>query len=109
MFSVLRFFFRFLGCLLIATAVVALIADGSRSIAQSTLSILTAGELWQLVSSATYKDMVEAVSADPAFAFLSAILLYVLSGPVWVVFSVLGMASLWLGRRRFEKASALAF
>lgn len=46
MVAFIRFIFRLAGCSLLAAAMVAAIADGSKSIARSEISFLPLGSLW---------------------------------------------------------------
>lgn len=105
MFTVLRFFMRGVGCFLLAAALVAIIADGSRTIAQSELALLSAGEFWSGISSESLA-WVRSILQQSAVPFLGDIVFQnVLNWPLWLVCSLMGFLCLWLGQSRKRSGS----
>lgn len=103
----IRFLFRFVGFWLLAGGFVALIVDGTRSIAASTLTFTATGDAWYALAPDSL-DHVEA-SARGASQFLwDYALAPVLNAPFFGVLMVLGVLLLLIGRvrerSRFEAA-----
>lgn len=97
--TMLRFLFRFFGLFLFAGAFVALIADGTRSIVDRQLFLTSTDQAIAMFSpdaASRWQDWLAALwppLADPGLAWL-------LAQPAALVFGVLGLAFMAIGRPR---------
>lgn len=100
MISILKFVFRGLGAVLMALAIIAGIADASRSIAESKIILMPLGQVWFEVSPETLNLSQAVVQRYVHPAVWDPVLQTVLTWPAWGVFAGLGLAFMWLGSRR---------
>lgn len=94
----IRFLFRFIGLWLLAGAFVALVIDGTRSVAASRIVLTTVGEAWSVVhrpSLELFRAHVE--GSYPAWAW-DPVAITFLFAPLWAVLGVLGILFALLGR-----------
>ncbi|MDX2159572.1 MAG: hypothetical protein SFW09_23960 [Hyphomicrobiaceae bacterium] len=90
---------------LLIAAVVALVYDGSRTLAGGSGFVVTSLiEHWQAYSPATLEAAKALVAAHIHPQAWEVGVLRVLQLPAWLVIGVLGMALSWIGRRRKEIA-----
>ncbi len=95
--AMIRFLFRFTGFWLMAGAFVALVVDGTRSIAATEIVFTSALAAWTGLSPATF-DMAKAkLTAVSPLAWSSAAL-PVLSLPLFLLLGVVGVVFLAIGR-----------
>lgn len=95
----IRFLFRFIGFWLVAGGFVALIVDGTRSIAASALVFTSAGDAWFALSPGTLERAETSGRASLPFVWNTA-LLPMLSLPAFLLLVVGGIILLALGRVR---------
>lgn len=94
-----RFLFRFAGLWFLAAAFVALVYDGTKSIAGNGLVVSRLGDSWNTVHPASLEQLQPAVENvagwlwDPLFVNL-------LAAPTWLVLGVLGAVLVLLGRKK---------
>jgi hypothetical protein len=96
----MRFLLRFIGLWLLAGAFVALIIDGTASIAGGTIRFNTFGQTWDNIhqdSKPLVKAFVDRRIGD--WLWTSGIQV-VLDQPTWAVLGVLGVILVLLGRRK---------
>jgi hypothetical protein len=96
----MRFLLRFIGLWLLAGAFVALIIDGTASIAGGTIRFNTFGQTWDNIhqdSKPLVKAFVDRRIGD--WLWTSGIQV-VLDQPTWLVLGVLGVILVLLGRRK---------
>jgi len=98
---------RILGLWLVAAALVELVVDATRSIANSVLTITPLGESW-LAQVPSLLAGTEPLTPDDLEAMINpilwnAVLRWLLMLPGWAVFGVVGFALLYAGRRRDER------
>jgi len=96
----IRFILRFFGLLLLAGGFVALIYDGTKTIAGNALVMTPFGDLWRQVhpetlawTQATLERQAPAWVWDPVTVTL-------LTAPAWAVLAVLGALLMLAGRRK---------
>jgi len=96
----IRFFFRFLGLLLLAAAFILVIYDGTKSIAANHFYFTTVRTAWELVNAGSLAAVRPLISPyaggvlwDPGMGAL-------LSAPAWSVLGLLGILLMLLGRRK---------
>jgi hypothetical protein len=103
-----RFFARFLGLLLIAAGFVGLVIDGTRSIANSTMSFTPLGELAFRLFPSSFPLVEPAVTRHVHPFLWDPILLNLFLVPASVLGFVLGALLIWLGRKPEEPIGYLA-
>jgi len=98
------FLARFVGLWLIAGALVALVVDGTKTIAASRLTVTPLGLAWFSVSPSslmrTQEFVQREVEAYIGHWLWDPIMQWILLAPTWVVFGVLGGWLVYIGRRR---------
>ena len=93
-----RFLFRLIGLWLLAGAFVALVIDGTRSVAASRIVLTTVGEAWSVVQRSSLEFFrVHVEGSYPAWAW-DPVAITVLFAPLWAVLGVLGILFALLGR-----------
>lgn len=100
MFSVFKFFFRFSGYIILASALVAVVADASKSIARSELVTVPFGQMWFELSPETLNMAQAAIQRHVSPQLWDPFIQTLLTWPVWVVLAPLGLLLLWMGARR---------
>lgn len=95
----IRFLFRFTGFWLLAGGFVALIVDGTRSIAAAGLVFTSAGDAWFALSPGSLEKAELSGRANIPAIWNTAIL-PLLSLPAFVLLVVLGVAFMSIGRVR---------
>ena len=96
----IRFVFRFIGLWILAAGFVALVRDGTKSIAGNAFFITRLADDWNNVHGASLeqlKALVERYAGAPAWELAS---LYVLGAPTWVVLGVIGSIFILIGRKK---------
>jgi hypothetical protein len=96
----MRFILRFIGLWLLAGAFVALIIDGTASIAGGSIRFNTFGQTWDNIHQDS-KPVLKAFVDRHAGAWLwNSGVQVLLDQPTWVVLGVLGAILVLLGRRK---------
>lgn len=110
MISVVKFLLRILGSFAFAGAVLALISDGSQSIAQNALSMETVAGFWIDLAPSTFETTRQFVLAQPTTGNWGEILFALVSqSPLWVFLCGLGFVMLWLGWSEERREKKLAY
>ncbi|OYX11887.1 MAG: hypothetical protein B7Z15_10965 [Rhizobiales bacterium 32-66-8] len=97
----IRFLFRFLGFWILAGGFVALVVDGTRSIAASSLVLTSARSAWASVAAGSLTQMQTQVAAIAPWAW-SDLLGPALDIPLFAVLAVVGLVFLAVGRRKIR-------
>lgn len=95
-----RFIFRFLGFWLLAGAFIALVYDGTKSIAGNSLFITKLGDTWNAIHSTSLQLLQPAVERHVASFLWDPVIINVLTAPTWAVLGILGALLMLLGRRK---------
>jgi hypothetical protein len=95
----IRFLIRLLGFLVLAAGFVALVIDGTRSIAAGALLITPARESWGAASPDTLERTRELAASIGVPGLADPGLTTVLAQPTFVVLGVLGVLLMLIGRR----------
>lgn len=95
----IRFLFRFIGFWLLAGGFVALIVDGTRSIAASAVVFTSAGDAWYAIAPANLERVEAAGKADMPLLWNHAVA-PLISLPAFLLLVVLGVVLMTLGRVR---------
>ena len=95
-----RFLFRLIGFLLLAVAFIALVLDGTKSIASNKIVTTPLGQTWTDIHSSSLQLLEAAVTRHLAEWLWNPVLLNILTSPTWLVLAVLGVVLLLLGRKK---------
>jgi hypothetical protein len=96
----IRFVFRFIGLWILAAGFVALVRDGTKSIAGNAFFVTAFTEDWNNIhdaSLAAAKALVERYAGPSWWEFVST---YVLARPTWVVLGIIGSIFILIGRKK---------
>jgi len=100
----IAFLARFIGLWLIAGALVALVVDGTKTISASRLTVTPLGLAWYSLSPSslmrTQEFVQREVEAYIGHWLWDPIVQWILMAPTWVVFGVVGVWLVYVGRRR---------
>lgn len=96
----IRFVFRFIGLWILAAGFVALVRDGTKSIAGNAVFVTRLGEDWNNLNSGGL-DALKALADRHAGPWLwEAMSAYVLAAPSWLVLGILGSILMLIGRKK---------
>lgn len=95
----IRFLLRFIGFWLLAGGVVALVVDGTRSIAASQIQFISALSAWSSISPSSLEKAKAALSGLSPVAWADAAAT-MLDLPLFALLCVLGLLLMALGRKR---------
>lgn len=105
----IAFIARFLGLWLIAGAVVAIVIDGTKTIAASTLTVTPLGMSWYAVSPSslvtTQAFVQQRIETYIGHWLWDPLIQWLLMLPTWLVLGVAGMWLVYLGRRRHSRTA----
>jgi hypothetical protein len=96
----IRFLFRLAGLLVLATAFIVLVLDGTKSIAGNRIVMTPLGQTWHDIHATSLVLFQAGVTRHVAEWLWNPVLLNVLTSPTWVVLGVLGAILLLLGRKK---------
>jgi len=96
----IRFFFRFLGLLLLAAAFILVIYDGTKSIAANHFYFTTVRTAWELVNAGSLAAVRPLISPYAGGVLWDPGMVALLSAPAWSVLGLLGILLMLLGRRK---------
>lgn len=106
--SLFKLIFRLAGYSLLAGALLAMIADGSKSIAQSKLILVPLGQFW-FEHAPESLGLAQAAVQRHVNPFLwDPVIQTILTWPIWSVLIPLGLIFLWLGAKRRKRRDAFA-
>ena len=96
----IRFVFRFIGLWILAAGFVALVRDGTKSIAANALIVTNLGRDWNEIHDASLeqlKVLVERYTGPSVWELVSA---YGLGAPTWLVLGIIGSIFILIGRKK---------
>jgi len=96
----IRFVFRFAGLWILAAGFVALVRDGTKSIAGNAVFITRLSEDWNNIHGTSLESLnvlVERHAGPATWEFTSS---WVLGAPTWLVLGILGSIFILLGRKK---------
>jgi hypothetical protein len=100
----IAFLARFLGLWMIAGALVALVIDGTKTIAASSLTTTPLGHAWYLISPAglmrTQEFVQRQIEAYIGHWLWDPLIQWILMAPAWAIIGALGAWLVYMGRRR---------
>ena len=96
----IRFVFRFIGLWILAAGFVALVRDGTKSIAGNAFFVTKLVDDWNNIHGASLeqlKVLVERYAGPPTWELVT---LYVLAAPTWLVLGIIGSLFILIGRKK---------
>ena len=96
----IRFLFRFIGLWILAAGFVALVRDGTKSIAGNAVFITKLADDWNNIQASSLESLKPASSATPALRAGRPSSTYVLAAPTWLVLGVIGSILILIGRKK---------
>jgi hypothetical protein len=100
----IRFVFRFIGLWILAAGFVALVRDGTKSIAGNAVFITKLGDGWTNIHSTSLQLFEAGISrhVEPYVGqwLWDPVMLSILTAPTWVVLGIIGSLFILIGRKR---------
>jgi hypothetical protein len=96
----IRSLLRFIGLLVLAVAFVALIRDGTRTIAGNTVAVTKLGKDWYDIHPNSLLLLQPAIERHVAEWLWNPVTQTILEQPTWLVFGVIGALLVLLGRKK---------
>src|SRR5438045_3752622 len=96
----IRFVFRFIGLWVLAAGFVALVRDGTKSIAGNAVFITRLGEDWTNIHGSSLDALKAVVERYAGPAIWELVSLYLLSAPTWLALGIVGSVFILIGRRK---------
>ena len=96
----IRFVFRFIGLWILAAGFVALVRDGTKSIAGNAIFITRLGEDWNNLHAASQDALNALVTRFSGPAAWELATLYLLAAPTWLVLGIVGSLFMLIGRKK---------
>ena len=96
----IRFLFRFLGLICLATAFILVIYDGTKSIAGNRLFLTSVRALWELVNAGSLQKLKPLIEPYASGFLWDPVMLAILAAPSWSLLGGFGILLLLLGRRK---------
>jgi len=96
----IRFLFRFVGLWILAAGFVALVRDGTKSIAGNAFFVTALTDDWNNIHSASLDQLKALVERYTGPTWWELMSVYVLARPTWVVLGVIGSIFILIGRKK---------
>ena len=96
----IRFLFRFIGLWILAAGFVALVRDGTKSIAGNAVFITKLADDWNNIQASSLESLKTLVERYAGPSGWEAVATYVLAAPTWLVLGVLGSILILIGRKK---------
>jgi hypothetical protein len=96
----IRSLFRLIGVIFLAAGFILLMYDGAKSIADSRIYIYKLGQLWTDIHTSSMQAAQAKVQASLPAQVWDPVITTVLEQPSWLVFGVIGIFFILIGRRR---------
>ena len=96
----IRFLLRFLGLWMLAAAFIFLVYDGAGWVANGVLNSMQVGTLWALIHQSSLLLLQPAVERHVSPWLWNPVIMTVLEQPVWLVFGIIGVVLILLGRKK---------
>ena len=98
----IRLIIKLIGILCLVMMVITVLLDVTKSIANSMIVITTLGEYWAEINRESLLLLQPAVERSLHPFFWDLIMQNILLSPAWLIFAILGLLLLWLGRSRSQ-------
>ena len=97
--AMIRSVFRFIGLWILAAGFVALVRDGTKSIAGNAVFITKLGEDWNNLHSTSLQPLQPAIERVAIWLW-DPVMLTILTAPTWLVFGIMGSILILIGRKK---------
>jgi hypothetical protein len=95
-----RFLFRFIGLWILAAGFIALVYDGTKSIAGNQIFITSLRDTWTALHATSLDRLQPAIEQHVARWLWDPVVLAVLAAPTWLVLGVIGSILILIGRKK---------
>jgi hypothetical protein len=95
----IRFVFRFIGLWILAAGFVALVRDGTKSIAGNAVFITKLSEDWNNLHPASLASIQPAIERHAPWLW-DPVMLAILAAPTWLALGIIGSILMLVGRKR---------
>jgi hypothetical protein len=95
-----RFLLRFIGLWMLAAAFIFLVYDGAGWVANGVLNSMQVGTLWASIHQSSLLLLQPAVERHVAGWLWNPVIMTILEQPVWLMFGVIGVVLILLGRKK---------
>ena len=95
-----RFLLRFIGLWMLAAAFIFLVYDGAGWVANGVLNSMQVGTLWASIHQNSLLMLQPGVERHVAGWLWNPVIMTILEQPVWLVFGVIGVVLILLGRKK---------
>jgi len=95
----IRFVFRFIGLWILAAGFVALVRDGTKSIAGNAFFVTKLTDDWNNIHSASLQLLQPAIEKRVAWLW-DPVAVTILNAPTWLVLGIIGSIFILIGRKR---------
>jgi peptidoglycan/LPS O-acetylase OafA/YrhL len=96
----IRFFFRFIGLLLLAAAFILVIYDGTKSIAANNLYFTSVRTLWELLNAGSLAKLQPLIRPYAGGVLWDPGMVALLAAPAWSLLGCFGILFILFGRRK---------
>jgi ABC-type Fe3+ transport system permease subunit len=96
----IRFVFRFVGFCILAAAFVALLYDGTKTLAGSQVYFTKLGDTWNTVHSTSLQLLQPAIERHVSPWLWETVVLNILTAPTSLVLGILGALLILIGRKK---------
>jgi hypothetical protein len=96
----IRFLFRFVGLWILAAGFVALVRDGTKSIAGNAVFVTKLVDDWNNVHGASLEQLKGLVERYAGPSIWELVSLYILAAPTWLVLGIIGSIFILIGRKK---------
>ena len=96
----IRFVFRLVGFVILAGGFIALVYDGTKSIASRSPVFTPLGQIWNNVHSSSLQLLQPAIERHVSPLLWDPVVLDILTAPAWLVFGILGAILMLIGRKK---------
>jgi hypothetical protein len=95
-----RFLLRFIGLWMLAAAFIFLVYDGAGWVANGVLNSMQVRTLWASIHQSSLLLLQPAVERHVAGWLWNPVIMTILEQPVWLMFGVIGVVLILLGRKK---------
>ena len=96
----IRFLFRFIGLWILAAGFVALVRDGTKSIAGNAVFITKLADDWNNIQAGSLESLKTLVERYAGASGWEMVATYGLGAPTWLVLGILGSILILIGRKK---------
>jgi len=96
----IRFVFRLVGLWILAAGFVALVRDGTKSIAGNAIFITRLGDDWNNIQASSLESLKALVERYAGASGWEIVTNYVLAAPTWLVLGIIGSFLILIGRKK---------